>query len=430
MSCDVPSHYYSFSFELKSDWSHRFSRGHEILDYLEMVADKYDVKRSIRFGRELIESRWEDDHWNLSFSDGHTTEADILVSATGVLHHPRYPDIDGLDSFSGNCFHSARWNHEVQLDGRRIGVIGNGSTSIQMVTELVSRVKNITIFQRTAQWIAPAGDKPYSDAFKKLMRYVPGLGAFVYYALRVIFEQIGGRAVIRPGWQRRQVAETCRANLSNVSDPGLRAKLTPDYEPMCKRLVMSAGFYDAVQSENCSVVTETIERVEPGGVRTSDGSLHELDVLVLATGFDSQAFMRPINLVGENGLTLEEAWSEAVTAYRWVALPGFPNFFMLQGPNGPVGNFSLISIAETQCDYILKCIRLLQNGRLKKISPRPEVCARLEEKRIKALDNSIWSTGCNSWYIDKRGIPALWPYTPEQFRRDLKTPRVAELNAS
>jgi cation diffusion facilitator CzcD-associated flavoprotein CzcO len=430
LSCDVPSHYYSYSFELKSDWTNRFSSGEEIRQYLEMVADKYDVRRSIRFNTEVTECRWRGDGWELDLSDGTSTRADVVVSATGVLHHPRYPDIEGIDSFNGACFHSARWNHDVQLDGKRVGVVGNGSTAIQMVTELVSRVDTMTMFQRTAQWVAPSADKVYSDKFKKALRYVPGLQFLVYHALRIFFEQIGGRAVIRPGWQRTQVAAACRRNLKNVRDPELRAKLTPDYEPMCKRLIMSEGFYEAVQSPNCSVVTENIERVEPGGVRTADGILHELDVLVLATGFDPHAFMRPINLVGENGVTLAEAWSEAVIAYRTIALPGFPNFFMPQGPNGPVGNYSLMSVAETQCDYIVKCLRLLQSGKLQKISPRPEVCAQLEEQRIKALATSVWSTGCNSWYLDKRGIPALWPYTPDRFRRDLKTPRISEINAS
>lgn len=429
LSCDVPSRYYSYTFELNPDWTHRFSTGAEICEYFEHVADKYDLRRRISFGVEVRQCVWQGDAWGLELSDGTTTSADVVVSATGVLHQPSYPDIEGLDSFEGAMFHSARWDHSVDLDGKRIGIIGTGSTATQIVTALASRVSQLKMFQRTAQWIAPTPNKAYSEAAKRVFRWVPGLKILFYHLYRLLFEWVGARAVISPGWRRRRIADACRNNLASVADPELRRKLTPDYEPMCKRLVMSAGFYDAVQSENCEVVTDTIERVESRGARTADGALHELDILVLATGFNPQAFMRPMNLVGENGLTLAEAWSEAVTAYRTVAMAGFPNFFMLIGPNGPVGNFSLISIAETQVDYIIKCLRLLERGRLQKISPDPQVCERLEEERIKGMASSVWSTGCKSWYLDARGIPALWPFTPARFRRELRNPRLPELGA-
>lgn len=428
LSCDVPSHYYSYSFELNPGWTHRFSTGSEIRQYFEDVADKYELRQRIQFNREVSECRWANDHWEIDFTDGSSRQADIVVSATGVLHRPSYPNIDGIDNFAGACFHSARWDHRVELKGKRIGIIGAGSTSVQIVTELVSRVDKVSIFQRTPQWIAPTPDKEYSNSFKATLRWIPGLNRLVYHMLRRFFEYLAANAVIKPGWQRKRIADSCRDNLATVRDPELRAKLTPDYEPMCKRLIMSEGFYEAVQSPNCELVTENIERVEPGGLRTTDGTLHELDVLVLATGFDPLAFMRPMTMVGENGLTLEKTWSEAVTAYRSIALPGFPNFFMLIGPNGPVGNFSLISIAETQADYIVKCLRLLESGKLQKISPRPEVCAQLEEERIKALSTSVWSTGCNSWYLDSRGIPSLWPFTPKRFGQDLAEPEISELS--
>ena len=427
LTCDVPSHYYSYTFELNPDWTHLFSTGSEIWEYFDRVTEKYDLIRRIQFGLEVRECRWQGKDWDITLSDGTVAKADVVVSATGVLHHPSVPDIEGLGSFQGPCFHSARWDHEATLDGQRVGIVGAGSTAVQIVTALVSRASRLTMFQRTPQWIAPTPDKAYSEMTKKAFRWVPGLKLLYYHFLRLLFEYLPARAVIKPGWQRRRIGEACRDNLARVQDPELRAKLTPDYEPMCKRLIMSADFYDAIQADNCSVVTNPIERVEPAGLRTADGVLHELDVLVLATGFDPQAFMRPMKLVGENGLTLDEAWSEAVTAYRTVALAGFPNFLMLIGPNGPVGNFSLISIAETQADYIIKCLRLLEGGRLAKISPDPGVCESLEEERVEALGSSVWSSGCKSWYLDARGIPALWPFTPERFRRELRSPRVSEL---
>lgn len=422
LSCDVPSRFYSYSFEPNPDWTQAFSPGEEIWSYFEAVAERHGLRPHVEFDKEVVDARFEDGRWRIATRDGEEAVADFLVSACGVLHHPRVPSIEGLDTFAGAAFHSARWDHSVDLRGQRVGVIGTGSTGVQIVSDIAGRVGHLDIYQRTAQWVVPVANHEYSKVVRALLRRFGGLNRLVYRAYQLSFELILGQAVVRPGWQRSLIGWLCRRNLASVEDPVLRRKLTPDYEPMCKRLVMSSGFYDAVQRPNVDVVTEPIERVEPAGVVTSDGELHELDVLVLATGFDAHAYMRPMNLVGEGGITLAEAWDGEPTAYRTVALPGFPNFFMLMGPHSPFGNQSLILVAETQADYVLRWIRMFAEGRVAAMAPRPEATARFNDEMRRAMPRTVWMTGCRSWYLGKDGLPMLWPWTPARHREMLREP--------
>jgi cation diffusion facilitator CzcD-associated flavoprotein CzcO len=219
----------------------------------------------------------------------------------------------------------------------------------------------------------------------------------------------------------------CRLNLRTVKDPLLRAKLTPDHEPMCKRLVVSANFYKAVQQPNVDVVVRGIDHVEPKGIVTTDGKLHELDVLVLATGFDAHAYLRPMELHGPGGITLDDAWRDGPRAYRTVALPGFPNFFMLMGPHSPIGNQSMVIVAETQAGYAMQLIRMFMDGELDSVSPSAEATERFNAEMRAAMPNTIWTTGCNSWYLGKDGLPELWPFTPERHREMLRAPALEEL---
>jgi cation diffusion facilitator CzcD-associated flavoprotein CzcO len=259
-----------------------------------------------------------------------------------------------------------------------------------------------------------------------VLRRFPALGRLAYRVYQAAFELIFGRAVIEDGWQRSVISWMSRCNLARVKDPVLRAKLTPDYQPMCKRLVMSWRFYRAVQQPNVELVTDPIDHAEPAGVVTRDGRLREIDVLVFATGFDFHAFMRPMQLVGTDGITLEEAWRGEPTAYRTVALPGFPNFFMIMGPHSPVGNQSLIAVAETQADYIMQWIRLFAQGRVAAVAPTEEATERFNTQMRAALPDTVWSTGCRSWYLGKDGLPALWPWTPERHREMLRAPALEE----
>jgi cation diffusion facilitator CzcD-associated flavoprotein CzcO len=426
IACDVPSHLYSYSFEPNPDWSHRFSPGAEIEAYFEGVAQKHGVTERIRFGEEVTRCEWRDGRWQLETKTGRRDAADVVIAATGVLHHPKYPEIAGLDSFQGACFHSARWDHSVPLDGRRVGVVGTGSTAVQITSAVVDRVAKFSLFQRTAQWIAPQENPAYSEAEQEAFRRDPVALRQLRNEMSVAFGMFSTAVVDASSPQMKLLEDVCRANLeTNVTDPVLREKLRPNYRAACKRLVVSPDFYQAIQRPNAELVTEGIERVEPRGVVTRDGRLHELDVLVLATGFRVDRFLRPIEVIGREGRRLDEAWAQRPSAYLSISIPGFPNLFMLNGPNGPVGNFSLIEVAELQLAYILQLLEPLRAGRCRAITASDSATERFDAERVEAARRTVWSTGCRSWYLDDRGIPAVWPWTFDRFREEMAAPKLA-----
>lgn len=422
LTCDVPSHFYSYSFEPNPDWSRRFSPGPEILRYFERVARKYDLAPHIQYGTRITDAQHRDGRWHLQTDDGASFDADVVVSATGALHQWRMPEIDGLDEFEGAKFHSAAWDHSIPLEGRRIGVVGNGSSGVQMMSPLSKVASHLTLFQRTPQWIAPVGNRSYSEAQRMRVRRFPVIQriARVYY--KWMFETFSA-AVVEPGKRRQSMANSCRKHLATVQDPELRRKLTPDYEPGCKRLIMSRNFYPTLQKENVDLVTEGIDHVEARGVVTRDGTLHELDVLVLATGFDTHAWGIE-NIVGPDGRSVKEVWADGTRAYRSVAIPGFPNFFMLVGPNSPIGNISLIDVSEVQADFIMKCIGLIEKGKVKEMAPSGEATAAFHAALLEAMKDTVWVTGCNSWYLDDQGIPNTWPWSAGKFHTDMRRPNL------
>lgn len=426
LSCDVPAHYYSYPFELNPEWSRLFAKGPEIQKYMRFVADKYDLRAHIEFGQELAEGEHNGKRWQLQTSGGITDTADVLVTACGVLHHPSYPDIPGLDAFSGPSFHSSRWPENLDLTGKRIGLIGTGSTGVQITTEVGKQGHDLTVFQRTPQWVFPLPNRKYLAAERWLLARVPGWNKLVYRVHEFAFEHFFAQAVVHPGWQRKLIDWLCHWNLNRIKDSELKRKLVPPDQPMCKRMVISWGYYESMQKDNVTLVDTGIEKIVPEGVVTSDGKLHELDVLVLATGFKAHDFMRPMELRSQDGKTLSGLWGERAKAYRSIALPGFPNFFMLQGPKSPVGNFSLISIAQTQTDYIMDCIRLWQQGKFDAMAPLATVTDKLDDELANSMDGTVWVTGCNSWYLDENGVPDTWPSTPARFREYLNSPKLEE----
>jgi len=425
LTCDVPSHFYSYSFALNPEWSQRFPPGAEIEAYFEDVARRYGVDARIRYGAEVSRCAFEGGRWRLATGDGRTDVADVVIAATGVLHHPAYPDIAGLDTFAGACFHSARWDHAVPLDGRRVGVVGTGSTAVQIVTALVDRVAGLHLFQRTPQWIAPAANPAYTDEEKETFRREPAaMEAIREDTTRAFEDGFANVLVDVDSPMLLAIQQVCEANLDTVRDPVLREKLRPTYRAACKRLVMSDGFYEAIQRPNATLVTEGIERVEPRGVRTRDGALHELDVLVLATGFRVDRFVRPMRVIGRDGVALDDVWEEGPFAYMALTVPELPNFFMLNGPNGPVGNFSLIEVAELQMRYVMQLIDGVRSGRCREVSPARAAMARFDAERRQAAKTTIWNSGCKSWYLDAGGLPTAWPWTFDRFREEMAGPRL------
>ena len=424
IACDVPSHVYAYSFALNPDWSRRFSPGEEIQAYFEGTAERFGILPHFRFGEEVTSCEWTGDRWQLETATGLRDVVDVVIAATGVLHHLNVPDFPGQETFTGTMFHSARWDHSVTVDGRRLGVIGTGSTAVQIVSALVDRVAELTLFQRTPQWILVEPNFEIPPEKREAYRNDPDRLHGLYTKL----EQ-GFRSAITPGLidpdsdLMHQIEERCRANLEEcVKDPVLREKLRPDYRAGCKRLIMSADFYDAIQRPNARLVTEGINRFEPAGIRTADGTLHELDAVVLATGFKPDRFVRPIRMIGRHGIDLDDVWADGPVAYLSIGVANFPNFFMLNGPNGPVGNFSLVQVVERQFDYILQLIEELRRGRCTEIAPTEQAMKDYEGERAEAALKTVWASGCKSWYLDKRGVPATWPFTFDRFLAEMQAP--------
>jgi cation diffusion facilitator CzcD-associated flavoprotein CzcO len=428
IACDVPSHFYCYSFAVNPQWSHRFSPGAEIQAYFEDVARRYGVESRIRYRTEITRCAFENGRWRVEAADGSTDVGDFIIAATGVLHHPAIPDLDGLDSFAGAAFHSARWDHDVPLAGKRVGVIGTGSSAIQIVGALVDRVAELALFQRTPQWIMPMGNPPFSAEeqaeFRDHPETIVGLRAEI---ARAFTDGFSNHLADVDSTQLRAIHDACVANLENsVRDADLREKLRPTYRAACKRLIMSENFYDAIQRPNARLVTERIERIEPVGVRTRDGRLHGLDVLVLATGFRVDRFLRPIEVVGRNGAALEEVWKDGPFAYMAISIPDFPNLFLLNGPNSPVGNFSLIEVAELQFSYIMHLVDAVRSGAGEAVSASRAAMERFDAERKEAAKKTIWNSGCRSWYLGRDGLPTAWPWTFDRFREEMSRPRLAD----
>ncbi|MDX1735373.1 MAG: NAD(P)/FAD-dependent oxidoreductase [Halioglobus sp.] len=419
LTCDVPSHHYTFTFARNPDWTRHLPPGAEILDYFERTTQQYGLYDAIRFGEEITRLDFADDRWHLRTAAGNVDSADIVIAATGVLHHPSVPRIEGMDSFEGALFHSARWDHDIALADKRVAVIGNGSTGVQIISALAGNTAHISHFVRTPQWIMPVKNGYYDESQRAAFRASPekleaAMDTPTYLANVESYTQVI-TGVDSDG--ARHWGDACLRNLEeHVSDPVLREKLRPDHAALCKRLIFSPDYYDAIQRPGASLVTAGIERIESEGIRTVDGVLHPFDVIVLATGFKADQFLRPMRVVGENGAQLETLWAVRPKAYLAIGMPGFPNLFMLNGPNGPVGNFSLIDIAEHQWHYIEQLIAKLRSGECRRIAPTTEALAAFERQRIAAARNTIWYTGgCRSWYLDDEGIPASWPWSYTRF---------------
>ena len=428
LTCDVPSRYYSYSFRPNPDWSHVLPPGPEIQAYFRQVAEERGIRPHIRFGCDVISARYHDGQWQLTTADGEET-FDVLITATGLLRVLRYPEIPGLETFAGPAFHSARWDHSISLPDKRIGLIGTGSTGVQLTAELGGKVRQLKVFQRTAQWICPMPNPRYSPPIRVALRRWPKLNGLAYRFWGWYVRAMFGSAPIRPGFSRRWFTFLCRWNLRlSVRDPQLKAKLTPKDLPMCKRLIFAGHFYRSVQQPGVEVITEPIDHIEPRGIVTADGALHELDLLVLATGFDARAYVRPLAVIGEGGLTLDEAWVDGPMAYRSVAVPGFPNLFMLMGPHSPFGNQSLIPIAEDQANYAMWWINQLRDGVVRSAAPTEAATREYNERMKAAMPQTIWVTGCSSWYLGKDGLPELFPWTPDTHHELLRQPELADFD--
>lgn len=405
--CDIPSHLYSYSFEKYAGWTRRYPGQPEILAYLEHCADKYDVRRNIRFDAEVAGAEFDGARWQVSTAGGGREAFDALVMSVGQLHRPRLPDIPGMSDFAGVSFHSARWNHDHDLTGSRVAVIGNGSSAAQFIPYVAERAARLTVFQRTPSWVLPKPDAAFPPAAQLALRLVPGLRqayrAWIFrYAENTLYPALAR------GWSADLVEKRALAHLrAQVPDPVLRAKLTPGYPLGCKRVVIDSGFYPALTRPDVDVVTDGIVRITPGGVETAAGT-HEADTIVYATGFRATEFLAPIEVTGRAGRPLAEQWRGGAHAYLGISVPNFPNLFLLYGPNTNLGHNSIIYMIECQVRHVLACLRHVAAGG--PLEVRPEAMAAWTRRLDRAMARMVWGGGCQSWYRTAEGrVVNNWP---------------------
>jgi cation diffusion facilitator CzcD-associated flavoprotein CzcO len=429
VACDVPAHMYTYSFELNPNWSHFFAHGDEIQGYFEGVADKYDVNRCIRFNEAVTDARYENNKWQVTSSQNRHYEADFVVCATGILHHPAFPNIKGLENFKGEMFHTAQWNHDQEIGpSTKVGVIGTGSTACQSIPELVDSGADVSVFQRTPQWVLPLKNFRNPDRLKKLMNRFPSLARLSRNFSVFFMEHFFTKAVTGHFVQKHLISWWCKLNLLlSIKDKALREKLRPNYQVGCKRIVVNTTYYKAIQKPNAHLITENIECITEDGVRTKDGVIHKLDVLVLSTGFHPMNYMRPMNLIGRADLHIDDAWSDQIKTYRSMMMPNYPNFFLMHGPNTPIGNFSVIAMSEVQCGYILKMIEAWQRSEYDEAEATPEAVQTFNAYIKDGLKGTAWVGGCQSWYLDKKGDPILWPYTWGQWVKEMREPEFSDM---
>lgn len=419
--CDVPSHLYSLSFAPNPDWSETYSRQSEIQAYLLRVADEYGVPARTRLGCEVGEAAWREDEqrWHLRTTFGDLT-ADLLVLGNGLLAEPALPDIPGLDRFEGEVFHSARWRHDLDLRGRRVAVIGTGASAVQFVPEIQPVVDHLTVFQRTPAWVMPHRNRRVTRGERALYRVFPLLQRFVRARIYWTAELLVGRAMVgnRPFLGRIQrLAE--RHLERQVPDPEMRAKLTPQFTFGCKRLLLSDDWYPALQQPNVSLVTEKIVEVRPHALVTADGAEHPADTIVFGTGFHVTDNPIAHRVRGRGGHTLSDAWRDTgPRAYLGCTVSGFPNLFMLAGPNSNIGHTSLVFMIEAQIAHTIGAVRTLERTRAAGVELRPTVQQAWTAEMERKSAGTVWGAGnCASWYLDAQGRnTAVWPDQTYRFR--------------
>ena len=412
-ACDVPSPLYSFSFELNPSWSRLFAPQQEIWEYLRSCTDKYAVASHIRYGSRVESMEWDDAArlWTVRTAGGDRYRAHAVVSGAGALHIPKYPDLPGLGSFAGTSFHSAHWDHAPDLAGKRVAVIGTGASAIQFVPAVARQAAHLSVFQRTPPWIHARPDVAIPDQLRAALSTVPGAARGLRYAIYWLLETRALGFAVDPRLMAPLAAMASKHLERQVPDPALRARLTPDYTIGCKRILLSSDYYPALARPNVSLVTERISEVVPTGVVTADGTLHEADVLICATGFRVVDAATELHVTGRDGVKLADAWANGVEAYRGITVPGFPNFFLLLGPNTGLGHTSVVFMIEAQVQHVLSCLRLLSRQQASTIEARPGPTRHYNDGLQRRLRRAVWSAGgCRSWYLDDAGVNrAIWP---------------------
>jgi cation diffusion facilitator CzcD-associated flavoprotein CzcO len=419
-ACDLPSALYSFSFEIKRDWSRPYAPQPEILAYMQGVADKYGILPHCRFGAEVQGARWDDAaaRWSVELASGESLEADALVSAMGMFNELVFPEIDGLDSFRGTRWHSGRWNWDHDLSGETVGVIGSAASAVQFVPEIVEQARQVYLYQRSANWVLPKEDTPYTGEQLEHFREDPNAAL----ALRKeIYDRVDQGMCFQDPEANAMSEAAGLAALEQVKDPALRAKLTPDHPFGCKRPLISNEYYATFNGPGLELVTDPIERITANSIVSADGRERLIDTLILATGFGATKYLSAIDVRGRNGVRIDDAWDDGAAAYMGITTAGFPNLFMLYGPN--TNNGSILYMLECQADYAIQQIQRLANEGLAWLDVRPEPMERYNLEIQQAIERvPVWTESCNTYYRSKTGrIVTQWPHSMTEFRNRTST---------
>ncbi len=429
LTCDIPSHLYSFSFEQKHDWSRRFPSRDEILGYLEECVDAYGVADHLRLGTEVASAEFDEERgrWLIRTTDGEELEADVLVSATGQLSRPVLPPLPGIDRFRGPVFHSARWDHTVDLDGKRVAVVGTGASAIQFVPEIASRVGGLTLFQRSPPWVIPKPDRPYSGWQKWIFRRLPWVQsasrAWVYLRFELFTLILTRLRVLARPFERSYEHQLRK----EIGDSDLRERLLPDYPLGCKRVLISNDWLATLARDDVEVVTDPIRELTHDGVIAADGTEHPADVVIFGTGFATNDFLAPMKIAGVGGRDLNEAWRDGAEAHLGLSVTGFPNMFILYGPNTNLGAGSIITILESQIAYVMEAVRALERTGARWIEVREDAQSSFNDDLQRRLTESVWTAGCTNWYRAPSGkVTNNWPGTTSEYRRRIRRPDPAD----
>lgn len=426
--CDVASPLYSFSFEQNPHWPKKWAHQPYILEYMEACADKYQLREHLYCNTEITEARFNDEsqNWQLRTASGEQYDFDRVIMAVGQLNRPQRPDIPGLDSFAGAQFHSAEWNHDFDLDNKAVAVIGNAASAIQFIPMIAPLVKKLTIFQRSANWILPKLDKEYSRWEKRLAKRLPFIMYFYRCWLWLRSEVLLGLLMMEKP-QLKKWAATASTDFAaeHIRDERLREKLIPDYPVGAKRILFSDNYYASLDRDNVVLSSDSITAVDREGVITADGQHHAVDALIYATGFKATEFLAPIAVTGKNNRQLGDEWNNGAEAYLGITVNGFPNLFMLYGPNTNLGHNSIVIMIESQMRYILSCFKQMKKRKLRSVEVQPSVQQIYNRKIQQRLKTKTWATIGQSWYMKDGKIVNNWPGTTMEYwwrtrRCDLK----------
>mgnify|MGYP003449757752 FL=1 len=432
-ACDVPSHLYSYSFEPKTDWSRKFAPQAEIVAYIQHCVDKHQLAGKIRCNTEVASAEFEQASglWRVIGMDGEHYLAQALVSACGQLNQPAYPRIPGLESFAGEAFHSARWNHAYDLAGKRVAVIGTGASAIQFVPEIVPKVQHLTLFQRSAAYVISKPDRAYKRWELALLRRWPWLQQ-IDRGLKYVQHEVRALAFIHfPVLMKLFQFSFQRHLAAAIVDPERQRQLQPDYPLGCKRILISNNYFPALAQGNVEIVNQAIQSITAHGVVTADGREHPVDALIYGTGFAATDFLAPMQIKGLDGVELNQAWRDGAEAYKGISVSGFPNLFLLYGPNTNLGHNSILYMLESQFAYVLNCLGALQRQGLRYMDVKPQVQQRFNQHLQQVIRHSIWEQGCTSWYKNAAGKNTNnWPGFTFTYRQQTRHLELADYDCS